>query len=239
MPRTRPNIIITGTPGVGKSCHCELLVQTTELGLRHLSINNIVKERNCYDGYDDELKSHIVDEDKLLDEIENEAKEGGCIIDWHVCDLFPESWIDLVVVLRADSTILYDRLEKRWVSLSPLTFGTGGLLLVADWLHADVLYLWDAGTIRVCNPAKNRLLAPIYYTRGVLSERWLMASADKKLQENLDAEIMQVILEEAREAYDEETVIELRSDTTEEIDSNVDRISAWARHWIENNPEGV
>lgn len=57
---------------------------------------------------------------QLLDEIEDEVKEGGCIIDWHVCDLFPKSWIDLVVVLRADSTILYDRLEKRWVSLLSL-----------------------------------------------------------------------------------------------------------------------
>jgi len=86
---------------------------------------------------------------------------------------------------------------------------------------------------------KIELFALIYYALGVLSEWRLMTSADKKLQENLDAEIMQVILEEAREAFDEEAIIELRSDTTEEIDSNVDRISAWAKHWIQNNPEGV
>jgi len=52
-------------PNAGKSCHCELLAQITELGLKHLSINSIVKERNCYEGYDDDLKSHIVDEDKV------------------------------------------------------------------------------------------------------------------------------------------------------------------------------
>lgn len=45
--------------------------------------------------------------------MEDEAKAGGCIIDWHACDLFPESWIDLVVVLRVDSTTLYDRLAAR------------------------------------------------------------------------------------------------------------------------------
>lgn len=59
------------------------------------------------------LKSWIVDEDKLLDEIEARVEEGGNIIDWHVCDIFPQRWIDLVVVLRADSTVLYDRLKDR------------------------------------------------------------------------------------------------------------------------------
>jgi adenylate kinase len=50
---------------------------------------------------------------QLLDAIEDEVKEGGCIIDWHACDLFPKSWIDLVVVLRVDTATLYDRLTAR------------------------------------------------------------------------------------------------------------------------------
>ena len=50
---------------------------------------------------------------QLLDEMEVEAKKGGCIIDWHACDLFPKSWIDLVVVLRVGSSTLYDRLKAR------------------------------------------------------------------------------------------------------------------------------
>ena len=41
-------------------------------------------------------------------------KKGGKIIDWHACDLFPQSWIDLVVVLRTDNTILFDRLTERY-----------------------------------------------------------------------------------------------------------------------------
>jgi adenylate kinase len=61
--RTKPNIIVTGTPGVGKTTHCEALAQST--GLKHISINNIVKERGCHDGYDEEFKSWIVDEDKV------------------------------------------------------------------------------------------------------------------------------------------------------------------------------
>jgi len=176
MTRSKPNIIITGTPGVGKSSHSELLAAATEL--KHISINQVVKDHNCHEGWDDEMKSWIVDEDKLLDQIEDEVEKGGCILDWHVCEVFPKRWIDLCVVLRADSTVLYDRLKER--------------------NYPEV-----------------------------------------KLQENLDTEIMQVILDEAREAYDEEIVIELRSDDTEEIDSNVERIATWVKNWLNDHPEGV
>jgi len=51
--------------------------------------------------------------EQLLDSIEDEVKQGGYIIDWHACEVFPKSWIDLVVVLRVDSTLLYDRLKAR------------------------------------------------------------------------------------------------------------------------------
>lgn len=53
---------------------------------------------------------------QLLDAIEDDVKAGGCIIDWHACDLFPKSWIDLVVVLRVDSSTHYDRLITRYVA---------------------------------------------------------------------------------------------------------------------------
>lgn len=42
--------------------------------------------------------------------------KGGVILDYHTCDIFPERWIDLVVVLRCDHTVLWDRLEARPVS---------------------------------------------------------------------------------------------------------------------------
>ena len=63
MVRSQPNIIITGTPGVGKTSHCDLLAQAT--GLKHLLINHLVKERGCHNGYDEEFQSWVVDEDKV------------------------------------------------------------------------------------------------------------------------------------------------------------------------------
>ncbi|KAF5524305.1 Adenylate kinase isoenzyme 6-like protein HBR1 [Colletotrichum aenigma] len=166
--RASPNIIITGTPGVGKTTHCEELARRS--GLTHLSVNQVVKDRECHEGWDDEFQSWIVDEDKLLDAIEAEVANGGYIIDWHACDLFPKSWIDLVVVLRVDSTTLYDRLTAR-------------------------------------------------------------KYPEAKLQENLDSEIMEVLLQEARDAFDEEIVVELTSNTSDEMETNVSRVEDWLEQW--------
>lgn len=61
--RESPNIIITGTPGVGKTTHCESLAE--RLGLRHISVNQVVKDKDCHEGFDEEYQSWIVDEDKV------------------------------------------------------------------------------------------------------------------------------------------------------------------------------
>lgn len=54
---------------------------------------------------------------------------------------------------------------------------------------------------------------------------------EPKLQENLDSEIMEVLLEEARESYDEEIIVELESNEPEDIENNVDRIEIWIESW--------
>lgn len=44
-----------------------------------------------------------------------------------------------------------------------------------------------------------------------------------------------MLLEEARDSYDEEIVVELRSDSNEELESNVERIQGWLKQWKEDN----
>lgn len=58
-----------------------------------------------------------------------------------------------------------------------------------------------------------------------------------KLQENIDSEIMEVLLQEARDSYDEEIVVELQSNTTEDLETNVERIEAWYKQWKEDNKD--
>ena len=62
---------------------------------------------------------------------------------------------------------------------------------------------------------------------------------EAKLQENMDSEIMEVLLEEARDSYDAEIVVELQSNESEDLESNVDRIETWLKNWKFNNAPGA
>ena len=55
--------------------------------------------------------------------------------------------------------------------------------------------------------------------------------AAKKVQENVQCEIMHVIVEEAREAYAGEIVHAVASNTAEEMERNVDNAHKWAAAW--------
>lgn len=147
MVRSFPNIVITGTPGTGKSTHSSLLASTysppssSSHPLRQIDVGALVKAEGFHTDYLEEWQSYEVNEDQLLDHLEpltgtkapeptdsedydesetEAAKEGeegeergGLILDWHTCDVWPERWVDLVVVLRCDHGILWERLEKR------------------------------------------------------------------------------------------------------------------------------
>ena len=58
---------------------------------------------------------------------------------------------------------------------------------------------------------------------------------EAKVEENLQCEIFQTILDEAKESYREELVHELVSDSQEDLESNADRIVAWIDYWKASN----
>jgi adenylate kinase len=106
-----PNILITGTPGTGKSTLSEAVKEQTNLN--HIDVAKLIKEKSLHDGWDEKYQCYILNEDKVCDELEDLMASRNNIVDFHTCDFFPERWFDLVVVLRTDNTILYPRLEKR------------------------------------------------------------------------------------------------------------------------------
>ncbi|KAM3719891.1 Adenylate kinase isoenzyme [Dirofilaria immitis] len=114
--RQRPNLLVTGTPGTGKTTLSETLAE--KLGFDYINCSKEIIDNNLYSEYDEELDSHILNEDKLLDHIEDRmnSENGGCIVDYHGSDFFPERWFDFVFVLRCNNTLLYDRLSARGYS---------------------------------------------------------------------------------------------------------------------------
>lgn len=148
-------------------------------GLRHVNVGELIQQHKCYEGHDSTLDTHILDEEKLLDLMETIFQECaeeniGIVADYHSCELFPERWFDLVLVLRANTDVLFDRLTERGYN-------------------------------------------------------------EKKRSENLEAEIMQVVLDEARESYALEIVQEVPSNTVEELESNAERCQVWVEQWVANN----
>lgn len=168
MPKVNPNILISGTPGVGKSSLASVLAQKS--GLVWLNVGQFAKDNDCLGDWDPEYECHEMDEDRVLDLLEEKQKPGGLIFEHHVTDLFPERWFDIVFVLRTDNTNLFDRLNARGYN-------------------------------------------------------------SKKLEENLQCEIFQTILDEAKASYREELVHELPSNNQEDQESNITRILEWIQSW--------
>lgn len=149
------------------------------VGLQHVNVGELIQQHQCYEGRDDELDTNVLDEDKLLDVMETildkAAEDGqGIVADFHMCEIFPERWFDLVLVLRASTDVLFDRLTQRNYS-------------------------------------------------------------EKKRSENMEAEIMQVILDEARESYAAEIVHEVPSNTVDDMENNATRVAEWCKQWEQNN----
>jgi adenylate kinase len=162
----RPNVLITGTPGTGKTSLAALIAQ--DLGYRHLEVGKIVAENGLFSGRDEERQTNIVeedDEDRLLDFMEDMMVKGGNVVDYHSSELFPQRWFQLVIVLRAETENIFDRLTARGYS-------------------------------------------------------------ERKREENLEAEICGVCLEEAMESYDPSIVVERPSNTLEDMEATVSLVES-------------
>ncbi|XP_075864200.1 adenylate kinase isoenzyme 6 isoform X1 [Microcebus murinus] len=160
------------TPGVGKTTLGKELASRS--GLKYINVGDLAKEGQLYDGYDEEYDCPILDEDRVVDELDNQMTEGGVIVDYHGCDFFPERWFHVVFVLRTNTNELYKRLETRGYN-------------------------------------------------------------EKKLKDNIECEIFQVLYEEAAASYKEEIVHELPSNNPQELESNIDQILKWIEQWMKVN----
>lgn len=112
MKRKRnPNILVTGTIGAGKTFLCRKLLD--QLDLKYLEIREVAIANNFLKTFDEIYQCPMLDEQKMIEGLEDQMEVGGNIVEYHSCLLFPKKWFDMVIVVRSNNKILYERLEKR------------------------------------------------------------------------------------------------------------------------------
>lgn len=55
--------------------------------------------------------------------------------------------------------------------------------------------------------------------------------SSNKIAENIECEILQVVLDEARDSYKPEIVVELRSESVDDMEENIQRVSEWVERF--------
>ena len=104
-------IVVTGTPGTGKTVFSKAL--STRLNLKYVDLNRFLIENKCYSGFDRESGSYIVKLD-MGRELFREFFGGlKCVVDSHISHLIvPKELAEICFVLRTSPYVLMDRLKQ-------------------------------------------------------------------------------------------------------------------------------
>jgi adenylate kinase len=107
-------IIITGTPGTGKTTVSKIVSKTLNFHL--IALNELIIEKHLYNGHDDKKGYKIVDMDALSSELNFSLNniDKQVIIEGHLAhDFGVDAQVESVIVLRARPSVLRKRLNKR------------------------------------------------------------------------------------------------------------------------------
>lgn len=105
-------IVVTGTPGVGKTRISQMLAKV--LNALHIDLSLFVIEKGLYTEYDEEAESYVIDEERVVEELRKVIEERELVIvDSHYGEIVPEDYVALAIVLRIDPIELRNRLIKK------------------------------------------------------------------------------------------------------------------------------
>ena len=113
-------IIITGTPGTGKTVLAKKLANL--LNFTYIDVNQIIKSNKLKSNYDKKRSTYIINTNKLnrilISLVKNTNK--SLIIDSHLSHYLPSKLVDLCIVTKCDLKVLIKRLRKRKYSLNKI-----------------------------------------------------------------------------------------------------------------------
>ena len=110
-------IIVTGTPGTGKTTVSKKLAK--KLNFYYLDANKLISKNKLAEGYDNRRKTKVVDIRKLNKFIINEIKKlnknkiKGIIVDSHLSHYLPRKYVDICIVTKCDIKELNKRLKMK------------------------------------------------------------------------------------------------------------------------------
>jgi len=108
-------IIVTGTPGVGKTVLARLV--TKQIRFQFLNLGELVKKEKLYRRFDRSRQSYVIDEQRLrksLIDVFAARGEGGLVIETNwLGNFMPKKRGMIAVVVRLDPAILARRLKRR------------------------------------------------------------------------------------------------------------------------------
>lgn len=111
-------ILVTGTPGVGKTVTCRFVKE--KLKIPYIDLNHLVLNKNLTLGYDEIRNCFIADFNIISKEVQKEIeqlKSEVVILDGHYAiQVVNTEMIKIAFVLRCDPNVLENRLRKRGYS---------------------------------------------------------------------------------------------------------------------------
>jgi adenylate kinase len=150
-------IVISGTPGTGKTALAKLL--SNVIGADYLSLSQYVKEHRFHRGVDRKRRTKIVDLARARTSLQRRFAEtkGWIVVDSHIPEgIALKRFVRLAVVLRCHPRILERRLrKKRW---SPSKIRENVLAEILDsCLLAAINYYGTRMVIQIDTSKKNPL----------------------------------------------------------------------------------
>lgn len=117
-------IIVTGTPGTGKTKLARKLAK--QKNYKYINVKRFIKGLKLVEGYDKKRKSVIVDVKKLVKTliatilVAKAHNIKGLVIDSHLAHYLPRKHVNLCIVTRTEPKKLYRILKQRGYSKSKI-----------------------------------------------------------------------------------------------------------------------